>query len=99
MRVALLSPLFESVPPRKYGGTERVVFNLCRGLKAAGVDVTLFASGDSRVDVPLIPVIDEAFRLRSRPALDPNAYHFKMLDTVAKQASSFDVIHNHHDYW
>src|SRR4051812_2031367 len=99
MRVALLSPLFESVPPKKYGGTERVVYNLCRGLKARGVDVTLFASGDSQVDVPLVPVIDEALRLRKRQVPDPNVYCFKMLNAVAREASAFDVIHNHHDYW
>ena len=99
MRVALLSPLFESVPPRKYGGTERVVYNLCRGLKELGVEVTLFASGDSTAGVPLVPVIDEAFRLRKTPVPDPNAYHFRMRNLVAKQAANCDVIHNPHDYW
>jgi glycosyltransferase involved in cell wall biosynthesis len=99
MRVALISPLFESVPPRCYGGTERVVYNLCRGLKERGVDVTLFASGDSKVDAALVPVIDESFRLRKKPVPDPNAYHFKMLNLVASRAREFDLIHNHHDYW
>jgi glycosyltransferase involved in cell wall biosynthesis len=99
MRVALVSPLFESVPPRRYGGTERVVYNLCQGLKARGVDVTLFASGDSDAGVPLVPCVNEAFRLGGRPVRDPNAYHFKMLSEVARRAHEFDVIHNHHDYW
>src|SRR6185437_3445683 len=99
MRVALLSPLFESVPPRLYGGTERVVAHLCRGLTEADIEVTLFASGDSCVEGQIIPVIDEALRLSRRPVLDPYAYNARMLAWVAKRADEFDVIHNHHDYW
>jgi glycosyltransferase involved in cell wall biosynthesis len=99
MRVALVSPLFESVPPRLYGGTERVIYNLCRGLIEADVEVSVFASGDSCVDGRIIPVIDEALRLRQTPATDPHAYNFRMLAMVADRAGEFDVIHNHHDYW
>ncbi|MCM2324230.1 MAG: glycosyltransferase, partial [Oligoflexia bacterium] len=99
MRVALLSPLFESVPPRYYGGTERVVHNLFRGLQGAGLDVTLFASGDSTSPGRLVPVIDEALRLRKTPVADLVPYHFKMLAMVAEMAGDFDIIHNHHDYW
>ena len=99
MRVALVSPLFESVPPRLYGGTERVVYNLANGLEAAGAEVTLFASGDSRVNCPLVPMIDEALRLSTRSVRDPNAYHFRMLAEVARRSHEFDVIHNHHDHW
>ena len=99
MRVALLAPLFESVPPRLYGGTERVVDQLCRGLKDAGHEVTLFASGDSTVDVPTIRVIDQALRLRNPPPNDPNICHFQMLADVLRHAKEFDVIHNHHDYY
>lgn len=99
MRVALVSPLFESVPPKFYGGTERVIFNLCRGLTEAGVEVTLFASGDSEAPATLIPVIHEALRLRRKPVYDPQAYNFKLLAEVADRAAQFDVIHNHHDYW
>jgi glycosyltransferase involved in cell wall biosynthesis len=99
MRVALVSPLFESVPPRKYGGTERVVYNLCRGLTAKGVDVTLFASADSEPGVPLVPTIDEALRLREAPVADPNVYQIRLLEQVAARAREFDVIHNHNDYW
>jgi hypothetical protein len=62
MRVALISPLFESVPPRFYGGTERVISNLCRGLTDANVEVVLFASGDSMIEGKVIPVVDEALR-------------------------------------
>jgi glycosyltransferase involved in cell wall biosynthesis len=99
MRVALLSPLFESVPPRLYGGTERVVYNLCRGLTEANVEVTVFASGDSSVEGRIEPVVEEALRLSQRRIIDPNAYNFKMLSMVAEQAEGFDLIHNHHDYW
>jgi glycosyltransferase involved in cell wall biosynthesis len=99
MRVALVSPLFESVPPRKYGGTERVVYNLCRGLKERGVEVTLFASGDSNAGVPLVPLIDESLRLREKPVADPYAYNLRALELVSRHADEFDVIHNHHDYW
>jgi glycosyltransferase involved in cell wall biosynthesis len=99
MRVALISPLYESVPPKLYGGTERVIHGLCRGLIESDVEVTVFASGDSAVDGKLIPVIDEAFRLRKSPIADPNPYHLKMLEMVASRADEFDVIHNHHDYW
>ena len=99
MRVALLSPLFESVPPRLYGGTERVIYNLCRGLNDANVEVTLFASGDSSVDSRIIPIIDQATRLRKTPLTEPNVYNFRMLSKVAEMSWEFDIIHNHHDYW
>ena len=99
MRVALLSPLFESVPPRLYGGTERVVYNLCRGLTESDIEVTVFASADSSVDGRIAPVVDEALRLSRKPIADPAAYNFKMLSMVADRAAEFDVIHNHHDYW
>jgi len=99
MRVAISSPLFESVPPLLYGGTERVVASLCRGLTQAGIQVVLFASGDSSTDGELVPVIDKALRLRSVPVRDPQAYNFKMLELIAQRAGEFDIIHNHHDYW
>ncbi len=99
MRIAFIAPLFESVPPRLYGGTERVIDHLCRGVQAAGTEVTLFASGDSAANVPLVPVVDRAFRLRETPVMDPYAYNLRMLALVAKHAEEFDVIHNHHDYW
>jgi glycosyltransferase involved in cell wall biosynthesis len=99
MRVALISPLFESVPPRFYGGTERVVHHLCEGLSAAGVDVTLFASGDSRTSGKLVPVLPHALRLARPVVSDPLPYNFKLLAEVAGRTDEFDVIHNHHDYW
>jgi glycosyltransferase involved in cell wall biosynthesis len=99
MHVALIAPLFESVPPRLYGGTERVVFNLSRGLMRSGVDVTVFASADSRVPTRLFSPIDAALRLKDPPVRDPLAYNLKLLAQVAERADEFDVIHNHHDYW
>jgi glycosyltransferase involved in cell wall biosynthesis len=99
MRIALVSPLFESVPPRLYGGTERVIYALCDGLSEADIEVTLFAPGDSSVPGHLVPVVDEAFRLRKIPVTDPYAYNLKLLAMVAERAGEFDVIHNHHDYW
>ncbi len=100
MRVALLCPLFESVPPQYYGGTERMVHYLARGLTEAGIEVTLYASADSSCEgVELVPTIDRPLRLRKTPVVDPYALNFKMLSDVARRASDFDVIHNHHDYW
>ncbi len=99
MRIAMISPLIESVPPRLYGGTERVIHNLARGLEAAGHEVTLFASGDSMTAGRLVSVVPEAFRLSQKPIADPIAYNFRMMALVAAQAQRFDVIHNHHDYW
>ncbi|HEY7581914.1 MAG TPA: glycosyltransferase, partial [Acetobacteraceae bacterium] len=55
MRIAQISPLFEAVPPKLYGGTERVVYSLTEELVAMGHDVTLFASGDSITSAPLVP--------------------------------------------
>jgi len=95
----MISPLFESVPPRFYGGTERVVSNLCRGLIDSDIEVVLFASGDSSAEGRIVPVIDEALRLRSKPVNDPVPYYLRMLSLVAKHADEFDIIHNHHDYW
>jgi glycosyltransferase involved in cell wall biosynthesis len=99
MRVALIAPLFESVPPRLYGGTERVIDNLCHGLTARGIEVTVFATGDSVIPGELVPIVDEALRLRKTPLLEPGAYNVQMLAQVAARASEFDIIHNHHDYW
>jgi glycosyltransferase involved in cell wall biosynthesis len=99
MRIALLAPLFESVPPRYYGGTERVVYNLCRGLIENNIEVTLFASGDSCVEGTIVPIVEEALRLRTVPLMDSGPFHIKMLACVLDRLAEFDVIHNHHDYW
>ncbi len=102
LRVALVSPPFESVPPRLYGGTERVVNHLASGLSALGHEVTVFASGDSCPDGGvLVPYTEVALRLRNPCVSDFVPYHLKLLAEVAERAQGgrFDVIHNHDDYW
>lgn len=97
MRIAQVAPLMEAVPPKLYGGSERIVAYLCQELTALGHDVTLFASGDSTVDARLAPVWPQALRLD--PSIcDYLAPHMVMLETVARQADEFDVIHSHVDY-
>ncbi|MEW6057065.1 MAG: glycosyltransferase family 4 protein [Bdellovibrionota bacterium] len=98
MRIAQIAPLFESVPPKLYGGTERVVDNLTRGLLAEGHEVTVFCSGDSKVPGEIHAVHPESLRLSTQKILDPVAYQFKALAAVAERAHEFDVIHNHYDY-
>lgn len=97
MRIAQLAPLAESVPPKLYGGTERVVAWLVDQLVQLGHDVTLFASGDSRTRGKLHPVWPHALRL-GRKGADPNAACALLLEAIAKRASEFDVIHAHIDW-
>lgn len=98
LRIAVVAPLFESVPPRLYGGTERVVSYLTEELVRQGHDVTLFASGDSRTSAHLRKVTRGGLRL-DPDCRDPMAHHAILLDEVAELASGFDVIHFHTDYW
>jgi glycosyltransferase involved in cell wall biosynthesis len=96
VRIAQVAPLMESVPPKAYGGTERVVSYLTEALVRMGHEVTLFASGDSRTSARLVPVVDRALRLNpSRP--DPVIWHTLMVDRVREMSDSFDVIHFHID--
>lgn len=97
MRIAQVAPLAESVPPKLYGGTERVVAWLTEELVDLGHDVTLFASGDSRTRADLVPVLPRALRLGS-PRTDPAAACAALLESVACRASDFDVIHHHTDW-
>jgi glycosyltransferase involved in cell wall biosynthesis len=97
MRIAQIAPLYESVPPRLYGGTERIVSFLTEELVAMGHRVTLFASGDSRTRARLVSDCPEALRLRS-DVVDPTAHHVAQLRRVMDHAREFDVIHNHMDY-
>ena len=94
MRIAQVAPLFESVPPKLYGGTERVVSFLTEELVRLGHQVTLFASADSRTSATLVPVCPEALRLRGS-CVDQVAMHVMMLERVAARAHEFDVIHFH----
>jgi glycosyltransferase involved in cell wall biosynthesis len=95
MRIAHVAPLFESVPPRRYGGTERIIAYLIDGLVELGHDVTLFASGDSQTRAQLVPVRDQALRLDPHPLKSQIAAHLAMLDEVRRRADQFDVIHFH----
>jgi glycosyltransferase involved in cell wall biosynthesis len=97
MKIAQVAPLFESVPPRGYGGTERVVSYLTEALVEMGHEVTLFASGDSVTGADLVPVVAHSLRTdHGRP--EWLAWHTLMLDQVFERASGFDVIHFHTDY-
>jgi glycosyltransferase involved in cell wall biosynthesis len=97
MRIAQLAPLAESVPPKLYGGTERVVAWLVDELVDLGHDVTLFASGDSRTRGTLHPVWPRALRL-SRQRTDPSAACALLLEAISRRAKDFDVIHAHIDW-
>lgn len=97
MKIAQVSPLYESVPPKLYGGTERVVSYLTEALIDLGHDVTLFASGDSCTRARLISSAPEALRLKG--CVDPYAYHFVQLKQVIDMAYQFDAIHFHTDYF
>jgi glycosyltransferase involved in cell wall biosynthesis len=97
MHVAQVAPLAEPVPPKLYGGTERVVYWLTEELIAQGHEVTLFASGDSVTRARLVPVIPRATRLR-RPRPDPSVVAALLLEAVTESADEFDVIHFHMDW-
>jgi glycosyltransferase involved in cell wall biosynthesis len=97
MRIAQLAPLAESVPPKLYGGTERVVAWLVDELVDLGHDVTLFASGDSRTRGELHPVWPRALRL-GRRGIDPNSAISVLMEAIADRATNFDVIHSHIDW-
>jgi glycosyltransferase involved in cell wall biosynthesis len=97
MKIAQVAPLAESVPPKLYGGTERVVSWLTEELVALGHEVTLFASADSRTAGNLAAVWPRAVRL-SRPRTDPAAAQAVLLQAVAERAHEFEVIHSHLDW-
>src|SRR5205814_7767098 len=96
-RIAQIAPLVESVPPKLYGGTERVVAWLIDELVELGHEVTLFASGDSRTKGKLQPVWPRSLRL-GRPRSDPAIAMTALLETMARRADAFDVIHAHIDW-
>ncbi len=96
MRIAQVAPLFEAVPPKLYGGTERVVSWLTEELVRQGHEVTLFASGDSETSARLVPCVPQALRLSG--ARDTLAPHVLMVERVLQMAHEFDVVHFHIDY-
>lgn len=97
LRIAQVAPLYESVPPKLYGGTERVVSFLTEELVAQGHQVTLFASGDSVTKARLISVCDSSLRL-DKNCVDQLSHHIAMLQMVLDESDNFDVIHYHIDY-
>jgi glycosyltransferase involved in cell wall biosynthesis len=97
LKIAQIAPLIESVPPRLYGGTERVVSWLTEELVALGHDVTLFASGDSKTSAQLHPICPRALRLEGINNAIP--YNLIMLDQVARRMEEFDILHFHFDFF
>jgi glycosyltransferase involved in cell wall biosynthesis len=97
MRIAQVAPLSESVPPKHYGGTERIVSYLTEELVCQGHDVTLFASGDSVTRARLVAPCRRSLRL-SDGCIDRIAHHVLMLEQVSQRAHEFDVVHYHIDY-
>src|SRR5437588_5498399 len=96
MKIAQIAPLVESVPPRLYGGTERVVAYLTDELVRLGHEVTLFAAGDSVTSAELVPCASMALRL-DRNVRDPIPYYMLQLDRVRERADDFDILHFHID--
>jgi glycosyltransferase involved in cell wall biosynthesis len=96
LRIAQVAPLYESVPPKLYGGTERIAAYLAEELVRRGHDVTLFAAGDSTAAVPLSPGVPHSLRLANLDHLGPH-FHLPMLSDVYDRASRFDIIHSHVD--
>jgi len=98
MKIAQVAPLYESVPPRTYGGTERVVSYLTEELVRQGHDVTLFASGDSITSAKLRPVCSKARRQHGNPMASSLAHHMLSVEMIAQESERFDVVHSHLDY-
>jgi glycosyltransferase involved in cell wall biosynthesis len=97
MRIAQVSPLIESTPPKGYGGTERAVSYLTEALVDAGHDVTLFASGDSQTDGRLVPLAAKSLRTAQLEA-EHNAFLLAGLESIFRQSHKYDVIHLHTGY-
>ncbi len=97
MKIAQIAPLCEAVPPRLYGGTERVVAHLVDSLVELGHDVTLFASAEARTRAKLAPMRDQAIRLDPSPLKSDVAAHLAMLHEVRRRADEFDILHFHID--
>src|SRR5262249_7265416 len=98
MQIAQIAPLTEAIPPKLYGGTERVISWLADELVALGHDVVLFASGDSHTSANLEACWPKALRLDGS-VRDPNALHIAMLERVLQRSYDFDLLHFHLDYY
>jgi glycosyltransferase involved in cell wall biosynthesis len=98
MRIAQVAPLYESVPPKLYGGTERIVSYLTEELIRQKQDVTLFASGDSVTEARLVPITEQALRLQGSRIQDPLAHHVRLLEHAIREAHQFDILHFHLDH-
>ncbi len=99
LRIAQLAPPFESVPPERYGGTERVIATLTEELVRRGHDVTFFASGDSQTSARLVPTVPRAL-WHSQPAYEDLApFWAVILGQVWRQITEFDVVYSHLDYF
>jgi len=98
MRIAQVAPLYESVPPKLYGGTERMVSYLTEELVRQEQDVTLFASGDSVTKARLVPVTEQALRLQGARVRDPIAHHVRLIELALREADQFDIFHFHLDH-
>ncbi|HET6244502.1 MAG: glycosyltransferase family 4 protein [Bacteroidetes bacterium] len=98
MKIAQIAPLYESIPPKMYGGTERIVYYLTEELIKQGHHVTLFASGDSRTNAELVSICDNSLRLNQQ-CVDPFAHHIVQLQLVQNRISEFDIVHYHTDYF
>jgi glycosyltransferase involved in cell wall biosynthesis len=97
MRIAQVAPLFESVPPQLYGGTERIVHYLTEELVALGHDVTLYAAGDSQTSANLVSTCPHSLRLDDN-SVDSLAQHITMLEALSRRHREYDVVHFHIDY-
>ena len=97
MKIAQIAPLQEAVPPRFYGGTERIVAWLCDALVGMGHEVTLFASAEARTLARLAPMRDQAIRLDKSSLKCDAAAHLSMLDEVRRRQDQFDILHFHID--
>jgi glycosyltransferase involved in cell wall biosynthesis len=97
MKIAQVAPLYEAVPPRLYGGTERVVAHLTDALVELGHEVVLFASADADTRAKLVPVRDQPIRLDPAPLKSDLAAHLAMLAEVQRRAEQFDILHFHTD--
>jgi len=98
LKIAQIAPLWFPIPPEKYGGTEWIVYNLCEGLKKLGHQVTLFASGDSKVPCKLIPAHPRSL-IKQGISWQDKTYNILNLSEAFKRASNFDIIHTHIDLW